>query len=76
MHYTISILSDPHGGQQLNIDKVGNQYLVGLRNEETGTYKHRRFDTLAEAEKKFLYLASCIINGNYSFEDRVKILEN
>ena len=75
MHYTVSIMSDPTGEQQINLDKVGNKYLVGLRNKPTSTYKHRTFDTLAEAEQKFLYLASCIIRGNYSFEDRVKILE-
>lgn len=74
MHYTVSLMSDPAGDQSLNLNKVGNQYLVGIRNHPTSTYKHRTFDTLAEAEAKFLYLASCIIRGNYSFEGRVEIL--
>lgn len=74
MHYTISLMSDPVGDQNLSLDKVGNQYRVGLRDFLHYTYKHRTFDTLAEAEAKFLYLASCIIRGNYSFEGRVEIL--
>lgn len=74
MHYTVSILSDPIGSQSLNLDKVGNEYLVGIRNEDNTVYKHKRFATIEAAEAKFLYLARCIVRGNYSFEDRVKIL--
>ena len=75
MYYTISIMSDCTGTQSLNHDKVGNEYKVGIRNKDTSTYKHRKFATIEEAEAKFLYLARCIIRGEYSFEDRVKILE-
>lgn len=75
MYYTMTSLEDHVFHQRLSIDKNGNKYVVGIHDRDTSTYKHRTFDNLAEAEQKFLYLARCIIHGNYSFEDRVKILE-
>lgn len=74
MNYTIASMKDFNGNQEIGIDKYGNQYTVWHRNKAWSTSTRKTFDSLEEAESLFLTLAKCFIRGEWSTEDRVKIM--
>ena len=74
MHYTIATLKQAQGDLQINFDKCGNQYLVGIRNNDTKEYTHRTFDDIEQAVKKFNELSAMIIKGLFSEQDKRRFL--
>lgn len=74
MHYTVATLEDVHSGQIISLDKCGNQYQVGAYHTETKDFAHKKFATLDEAKAVFLQLASAIVDGCYSYEQRKAML--
>ncbi len=70
MHYTIMITDDIHGHMKVNLDKVGNQYAVGLYRDENMEYTYKIFDTIDEALAVYGEYIVAIANGEYSYEDR------
>lgn len=75
MNYTKASLEDVQGNIEVNLDKDGNQYLVGIRHAETKEYTHKTFDTLESAYKVFEKLSKAIIMGDYSYEQRKSFLK-
>ena len=72
MNYTIAVLEECNMGEgklRLNIDRSGNQYLVGLLNTDTHEYSYRVFDTIDTAYIVFSTLSEWIIKSLYS-EDK------
>lgn len=76
MSYTITNMESFDGMQILNLDKIGNQYMVGFYNKGKSEYTHKTFATIDEAETAFLKIAKCFIRGEYSAEDRAAMLRN
>lgn len=74
MNYTIAIMEDVQGVIRINLDKPGNEYLVGLYNKETKEYSHNTFSNINEANDIFQKLSSAIITGAYSYEQRKQML--
>lgn len=75
MNYTIVTMKDFNGMQEIGIDKYGNQYTVWHRNKAWSTWTRKTFETLDEAERLFMALAKCFIRGEWSAEDRMKIVQ-
>lgn len=76
MHYTIATLKEAHSDLQLNFDKYGKQYLIGIYNTETTAYTFRKFDDIEQAVKKFNELSAMIIKGLYSEQRKREFLLN
>lgn len=74
MDYRIATMKDYGERTHLCINKLGNQFTVGLWDTETKTSHVRKFTTLEDAMKKYFELAECIIRGHYDFAGRVEIL--
>lgn len=74
MSYTLAELKEVFGSVKVNIDKSGNQYLVGLCDCETQEYKHKTFNSLEEALKIFQKLSEAIIKGIGSYEYKCNLL--
>lgn len=70
MIYTVMVLQDVHSNQIVNLDKVGNEYTVGLFNSSTKEYTHKRFTILASAMCVFNRFVDAIARGEYSYDDR------
>ena len=75
MNYTITFMHDNNGNQEIGIDKQGNKYMVWHNNQAWGSFVHKTFDTIEEAEGLFMTLARCFIRGEWSVEDRIKIMQ-
>lgn len=76
MHYTITTMEDFNGSQSLKLNKAGNQYQVYFYNKGSSKATSKTFKTIEEAERAFFRIASCFIHGDYSAEDRAKMLLN
>ena len=74
MHYTIATLKQVHGNLQIEFDKAGNQYLVGIYNCDTKEYTHREFTNIEQAIYKFNELSAMIIKGLYSEQHKREFL--
>lgn len=70
MNYTIATLKDVQGDIKVNFVVNGNQYYIGLYNEETDEYTTKTFDTIEEAQAVFNKFVSAILTGCYSYEQR------
>lgn len=73
MNYTIATLMECNMGEghlHLNIDKSGNEYLVGLYNDETREYTHRTFNSIDEAMGIFQTLSEWIIKSYYTEQQK------
>lgn len=75
MNYTIATTEEAHGNLSLNIDKDGNEYTVGLFNEETKEYTHRSFKTTDGALTVYKTLVELIVNGYGTEEYKRKVLK-
>lgn len=75
MNYTIAITEEIHGDLSVNFDKDGNQYLVGIRNKETGIYTHKSFKTHEAAQNAYLTIISWVLGGLYSEADKRSMLQ-
>lgn len=75
MHYTIAIMEDVQNDITINFDKVGDGYLVGLRNEDNSEYTKKIFKVFIEAKSKYFELVDAIIEGCYSYEQRKEMLK-
>lgn len=73
MNYTIVSMRDFATDQVLDIVKDCCTYDVVLTDSnKLITYKVR---TLKEAQERFNRIANCFINGLYTFEQRIEILQ-
>lgn len=70
MRYTIMVTDDFHGHMKVNLDKAGNQYVVGLYRDEDMEYTHKTFNTIDEALTVYSKYVEAIAKGEYSYEDR------
>lgn len=75
MNYTIATTKEVHGNLCLNIDKNGNEYAVGLFNEETKEYTHRSFKTIDDALTVYKTLVELIVKGYGTEEDKRNVLK-
>lgn len=75
MNYTKAVLEDVQGNIEVNLDKDGNKYLVGLRHTETGEYTHKTFDTIEQAYEVFEKFSKAIVMGTHSYEQRKGFLK-
>lgn len=74
MNYTLLMTEEIHGDQVLQLDKSGNEYVVGLYNKANKEYKCRHFKRIEDAREKYLELCAYMIHGYYSYSDRVEKL--
>ena len=75
MNYTIAKTKDLATDQSLTFGKDGQYYTIGLYdNNGNGTTVKVLDDN--QAKSIYLKLASYIINGYYSFDDRLQVLKN
>lgn len=74
MHYTIGDFKETQGNLNVNFDKTGNQYLVGLYNKETKEYTHNTFNTMEEALERFINLTKFILQGYYNEKQKREYL--
>lgn len=73
MNYTIVSMNDFASNQVLDIVKDGNTYDVILTDgNKLISYKVK---TIKEAEERFNRISNCFINGTYTFEQRIDILQ-
>lgn len=75
MNYTIATTKEVHGNLCLNIDQNGNEYTVGLFNEETKEYTHRSFKTIDEALTVYKTLVELIIRRYGTEEYKRNVLK-
>lgn len=75
MHYTIAMMKDVQIDMVISFDKVGNKYLVGLRNSENNEYTKKLFDNFREAKETYMKLADAILEGCYSYNQRKSFLK-
>lgn len=74
MHYTLLLTEEIQGNQTLELDKSGNQYVVGIYNKDTKEYKHITYNRIEDAREKYLEMCTLFIMCEYSWKDRVEIL--
>lgn len=74
MNYTIAWLEEAHSGFNMDYGKNGNKYYISVHDKESGIYRSREFERQDEAVQIFVLLTAAVCRGEYSFEDRVKIL--
>lgn len=75
MNYTIATTKEVFGNLCLNIDKNGNEYTVGLFNEETKEYTHRSFKTIDDALTVYKTLVELIVKGYGTEEYKRNVLK-
>lgn len=75
MNYTIAETKEVHGNLCLNIDQNGNEYTVGLFNEETKEYTHRSFKTIDDALTVYKTLVELIVKGYGTEEYKRNVLK-
>lgn len=75
MNYTIATTKDLATDQSLTFGKDGQYYTIGLYDSNgNGTTINILDDK--QAKSIYLKLASYIIDGYYSFNDRLQVLKN
>lgn len=74
MIYTIGILEDVQGNIKVYFDKSGNEYVVAIYNTDSHISTHKDFKNLKSAIKAFQEVSSWILEGDYSEDDRRKML--
>ena len=67
MEYTIARMESRN--ISLNIDRIGNEYLVGLWDKENHSSTTKRFGTIELAYKVFEKISSWLVFGYFSNED-------
>ena len=72
MAYSIVTMKDLQFNQIIEIVKEGNTYNVDFTDKNT--FITKKFRTLEEAQQVYLKIASYIIQGLYTFEQRAKEL--
>lgn len=72
MDFTKCYMVEIATNQEISLNKNGNKYYIVLSNGAENVFKH--FETLEEAEEKYLKIASYFIHNYYNFEDRKKEL--
>lgn len=75
MNYTIATTKEVHGNLCLNIDKNGNEYIVGLFNDVTKKYTHRSFKTIDDALTVYKMLVELIVKGYGTEEYKRNVLK-
>ena len=73
MEYTIARMESRN--ISLSIDKIGNEYLVGLWDKEDHSSTTKRFGTIELAYKVFEKISSWLVFGYYSNEDKKTYLK-
>ena len=73
MNFTILTTHDLQFDQVLDLVKDGNTYDVVFTNKEQIIAK--KFKTKKEAQETYSRIVNCFIDGTYSFEQRVKLLQ-
>ena len=75
MNYTIATTKDLSTDQSLTFGKDGQYYTIGLY-DNNGNGTTINILNHNQAESIYLELVSYIINGYYSFDDRLQVLKN
>ncbi|MGI6225696.1 MAG: hypothetical protein ACOYJ1_05500 [Peptococcales bacterium] len=74
MYYTVAHLDDVQGDISIHFDKVGNQFMVGIYNNDNKEHTCNKFSDMESALAVFQRLTEAIITGCHSYESRKSIL--